>query len=465
MALIARYLDDNLTPIPNLLKMSSQSRSGTPDGNIYFNYVNREIELITYEELAQIDFGNGLVDNPLNNYDKITMRAIYGFERYWRHHDETMREFKAMVKGKYMGNGAYKLINDGTFANNDHMKVGLSGWEEWSYAGVLQRVWTGISSMGSIDIGTTPMYQLVDENGDVLDFSRSGPMMEVIQTYDDNGGSPIDKRGYLRVMQRQWGSIHDEAHLAKMGQTSVNGYNVPNGVTELSHPSTGQYNEADVIGPNAVSPWTGMRLERFDVPQKRSGFLPDESVEYDYTWILHNDENGTREQCIAYLDACARYDGDIDAGTTVVANGKKCGLWYQIVNGKYITQSGLDGGLHIDGLDAEGRNSIEQTDDTNVSRAYPVKAVVEITVLDVQTKTAVVDARVLLVKDSDDTVLMNTVTDADGKASFGYDYTGDVAVNGRVRRATTGTLYKTSVVGGVITSTGMKQVVYLIKDE
>jgi hypothetical protein len=62
------------------LKQSTTARGATPNGNVYFDVANNEIQLIGVDELATVDFGAGAVANPLNNADGITMRALYNFE-------------------------------------------------------------------------------------------------------------------------------------------------------------------------------------------------------------------------------------------------------------------------------------------------------------------------------------------------------------------------------------------------
>ena len=68
-----------------------------------------------------------------------------------------MRLYTAMIAGKYMGNGAYKLVGGAKFENGDTMKVGLSGWEELDTNDSITQIYTGISSMATIFPGTTPM--------------------------------------------------------------------------------------------------------------------------------------------------------------------------------------------------------------------------------------------------------------------------------------------------------------------
>ena len=81
----------------------------------------------------------------------------------------------------------------------------------------------------------------------------------------------------------------------------------------------------------------------------------------------------------------------------------------------------------------------------------------------------IVDARVYLIAAAggglaQGTVITNTLTDATGKVTFSFNYTGDQPVTGRIRKATTPPYYKTYVLGGTITSSGYTVDAILIED-
>ena len=91
------------------LVQSSQARSGTPDGNIFFGD-NGLVQLITAEELSQVNLGSGLEANPLTNDLGITLRGLYNFENQERVSDEALRNFLRVSKGRYKYTGAYEFI-------------------------------------------------------------------------------------------------------------------------------------------------------------------------------------------------------------------------------------------------------------------------------------------------------------------------------------------------------------------
>ena len=96
---------------------------------------------------------------------------------------------------------------------------------------------------------------------------------------------------------------------------------------------------------------------------------------------------------------------------------------------------------------------------------------VKVTALDVDTSAAVVGARVYLTAAaggdlSVGTVILNDLTNASGVLqTTSFAFTNNQPVTGRVRRASTGTFYKTSQLTGTITSAGLDTTTFMIKDQ
>ncbi len=90
---------------------------------------------------------------------------------------------------------------------------------------------------------------------------------------------------------------------------------------------------------------------------------------------------------------------------------------------------------------------------------------VTVHVVDASTGGDVVGATVLLEKTSDGTDIISGVTDSNGEISVNYRYSTDVPVDGKVRRAASGTLYKQASIAGTITSTGVELTAYMVGDE
>lgn len=382
----------DLSNYKDLLKQSTQSRSGTPDGNIYFDVENGRIELITREELAQIDFGSGLVDNPLTNQDGIKFEALYAFENQERRVDENLRKYDRFFKGTFKFGGAFEIINGRKFddangtntssTGDDRTKIRGSGWVERSADGKVARIYYGVKSLGNIYSDSQPYYQLGADEAPI-NFAKVGEVDEAIQVYGDNSVDPntttFDKRTFMTMKVRTFGNNYDEKELADSGVAQMDGYASGFALGESRHLTTGNYNLDDVYGANAISPFTGMRLEKLETPMTVSGFKEGEG---DFTWVLHNDENGSLDECVAFLDALAQTDDDIDSGDLTVTHGKRVKTWYTYdAQGRIVTRSGADNlGLYIENIPVLDEQRVLFTSDDGTTRIRPFNVAISVKV-------------------------------------------------------------------------------------
>ncbi|MEM9067098.1 MAG: hypothetical protein AAGE52_01290 [Myxococcota bacterium] len=95
---------------------------------------------------------------------------------------------------------------------------------------------------------------------------------------------------------------------------------------------------------------------------------------------------------------------------------------------------------------------------------------VTLTVRDITDSSVVQDARVLLEAAAGGPLAVGTdiisgTTDVAGQISTELRFSTDQPVTGRVRRASTGTRYKTSAISSTVTSAGLDLTVFLIRDE
>lgn len=436
----------DLSNYDTLLVQSTQGRAGTPDGNIFFDVANGLIELITAEELATVDLGSGAEANPLTNALGIKMEALYAFERQERRVDETLRQYDQYFKGTFKYGGAYEMVNGRKFASGDRQKVRGSGWIERAIGGAIGRIYFGVRSLGDIDSGSQPYYHLSANNAPT-DFNRQGPIDEAVQVYGDNAVDPttttFNTRTYLSMKVRTFGNTYDEKLLEDSGIVEMDGYAVGFALGESAHPTSGSYDLADVYGGSQIAPWTGMTLEKLATPQVETGFNESDG---SFSWVLNNTAGGTLNQCVAFLDALAQTDDDIDSGFETVTQGQRYSTWYSYnAAGKVVTRSGRgDGlGLFIENLPEADRQSIVFTDDSAATKTFPFNVQVDIAVgadavldvlawyhlffLDGPGANDFNTANALTVEDKDGVeVKGNVSTDAVGSTvSFSFDYDGD----------------------------------------
>ena len=385
------------TNFATTLKQSTQPRSGTPDGNWYYDKVNNIIELIGVDELPTFDhtsIGGGANDaNQLANFEGITLRGMYNFDNQERRLDETLRGFLRGSQGVYRFAGAFNFINGVKLGGTDRSKIRASGWIEFADtqngSTDIDRVYHGVVSLVDIQASTAPQYTLVaDESETTLQaatwstFDRAGDIDEAVQVFGTTAFGDVTAGDFdslleilvVRVRSWQFNPGQTTSVLTKIAEFS--GFSAGYGVGETPNPAN-IYSEADVFGGAQISPWTGMTLEKLASPQTETGF---NEVDGNFTWVLNNTLGGTMQECAAYLDALTLQGTDIDAGagTYIGSNGR---VWYnRDAAGKIVTVSNEGEGLFIKGLsNAEKQNGIF-TDDAGNTKTYPFFPDVQITV-------------------------------------------------------------------------------------
>ena len=385
------YIDH--TNYSTTLKESTNPRGAAPNGNVYFDVANNEIQLIGVDELATVDFGAGAVANPLSNFDGITLRALYNFENARRRLNETLRKYKRGLKGSYRFAGAFNFVNGVKLDLNDRNKIRGSGWIEYAATGdgetAVDRIYHGVSSLVDIQAGTVPYWTLVTATDEATlqaatwtNFVRAGDINEAVQVYGstangDTGAGSFDyKTRTLIVRVRSWQYVPGETTSSASGITEFSGFSAGYGVGETLNPSNA-YTLADVYGGARIAPWTGMSLEKLAAPQTETGF---NEANGNFTWVLHNTGGGTAQQCAAFLDAVTLQNADVDTGTGNY-NGQKGRVWYsRNASGKIVTASIGGAGLFIEGLSIAEKQNVVFTDNAGNSKTYPYFPSVEITV-------------------------------------------------------------------------------------
>lgn len=383
----AQLIDHN--NFSTLLVQSTQGRSGTPDGNIFFNTATGEVEIITAEDLSQVDLGSGLEANPLTDYDGITMRALYNFERQERSSDETLRQFDYWFEGSYKYAGAYELVNGRKFATNgnvdDRSKIRASGWLERATDNSLDRIYIGVRSLNHIDADSQPYQQLAAGTSDAqlqaaapTNFARLGPIDEAVQVYGstangDAGAGDFDYTGYVLVASvRKFGNSYGRTTSVATGIGELNGFSAGFGIGEASNDAN-SYDLADVFGGAQIAPWTGMSYEAYAVNQTRTGFTGGSA---DFDTIIHNASGGSLLEVRAFMDALELQDTDVDDGSGTYY-GKRGNVLYTLDDqGRVVTRQGL----HIDNLPEADKQNVVQTDVTGTGQTYPFNVDVRIEV-------------------------------------------------------------------------------------
>jgi hypothetical protein len=408
----------DLSNYDTLLNQSTTGgRSGTANGNIYFNTTSGIMEVITVEEQAtviitdsthpQYTDGTSPITNPLGEDDGIKLEAIYAFERQERRKDEELRKHDYFLEGTFKFGGAYKFVNDrklydtdagggDSLTGDDRYKMRGSGWEELDIDGELCRIYYGNKSLGNIEALSVPYYQLADTaspdtNGIVpVPYAKDGPIDEAVQvfgdiTYDANT-TTFDTRVFESLKIRSYGFNYDEKILSDSGVTEMGGYNTGFALTESIHLTTNTTGMplAEVYNSDPASQvgvWEAMELEEFDAPQSQTGFTTSDA---DFTWVLSNANGASLDEMIAHLDALAQVDADINAHAVTETYGQRVGTWYSYnAAGKILPEVGTGAageGLFLSGLIGTDKNRVIFTDDAGATKEYPFYLAVAVNV-------------------------------------------------------------------------------------
>lgn len=439
----------DLSNYSTTLVQSTQSRAGTPDGNVYFNKATGEIEFITATELATIDLtskGGGAADpNPLLEVDGIKFEAIYAFENQERAIDEDLRKYDRWTSGTFKFGGAYNYINSRKPSTTaDRSITRGSGWNEIASDGGVDRIYFGNKGLSNIEATSQPYYQL-SVFGAPVDFAKVGQIDEAVQVFGSTANTPtdagagnFDTRTYEAVSIRTFGFNYDRKETTTdLGITELGGYSTGFALNESPHLTSGTYALADVFGVAQISPWTGMTLEKLATPQVETGF---NEADGNFSWVLNNTANGSLYECVAFLDALAQTDDDIDSGVETVTNGKRVGTWYTYdAQGRILTSSGADSlGLFIENIPTADEQLVVFQDDASGIKTRPFVVSIEATI----GATAKADvnawfhsyfaalyntAGAVTVQDSSSADIKGLASTADGsnKITKAFDYDGD----------------------------------------
>ncbi len=436
----------DLSNYDSMLVQSDVSRdTGDSTGNIFFDTTSGKIEFMTKQEVAQVDLGSGLEDNPLDETLGIKFEAIYAFENQERSSDEELRKYNRWTSGTFKFGGAYNFINSRKPSiAADRSIIRGSGWNEYASDGGTDRIYFGNKGLSNIESGSQPYYQLVSA-GEPSDYAKAGQIDEAVQVLGksdnvppDGSAGDFDTRTYEAVSIRTFGQTYDRKETTTdLGIAELGGYSTGFAVNEGPHLTTGDYALADVYGGAQIAPWTSMGLEELAVAVNRDEFV---EAAGDFTWVLNNDEPGDLDECVAFLDALAQTDNDINDSTAEITYGMRVETWYTYnAAGKVVTRSGADAlGLYIYNVPTADKQSIVFTDDAGNTKTYSFSVSVEAEV----GSTAKGDVNAwyhsffaalyntsgaITVQNSSAAEVKGNASSADGdnKIIFEFDYTGD----------------------------------------
>lgn len=319
-------------------------------------------------ELTLDTTANTFTLNVAGNYvakDGVTLQALYSkFVQLWE--TTTYNKFEFPMYTIDALSGQFQFGTDGqTFSgwkpSNDATRQGLrdGGWSEFSAAGVLQRQYVGIVSLGDVNTGAQLYYQKIN-GGTSANFTFIDEVNEGIQVFGDASNGNFDSRTYFKGYVREQGKKYKDSILADTGKTST-GANIVNLL--LSNEDDLKIQDSDVnVAANA--PYTSINVTYYATDQNRT----IGGISYPFRTII-NGANATAEQIYTKIQYLLRQATDIDSGAGTVT-GKTASLLLNFVGDTLITTAGV----YIDNYNANDINRLVFTDKNGVTRTEPFTA-------------------------------------------------------------------------------------------
>jgi hypothetical protein len=123
--------------------------------------------------------------------------------------------------GTYNG---WKPANDAT-----RQMIRNGGWNEYSSAGVLNRVYFGAVLQGSVSTGSQCYYQK-DAAGPAIDYTFTDLPNEARQVYGDASNGNFDNRTFFKSFNRTYGYTFDDVSLTDISESATGPYKLPFGI-------------------------------------------------------------------------------------------------------------------------------------------------------------------------------------------------------------------------------------------
>jgi hypothetical protein len=123
--------------------------------------------------------------------------------------------------GTYNG---WKPANDAT-----RQMLRNGGWNEYSSAGVLNRVYFGAVLQGSVSAGSQCYYQR-SSTGAAINYTFTDLPNEAVQVYGDASNGNFDNRTYFKSFNRTYGYTFDDVSLTDISETATGPYKLPFGI-------------------------------------------------------------------------------------------------------------------------------------------------------------------------------------------------------------------------------------------
>jgi hypothetical protein len=338
---------------PDSLVVSSTVGNLGVDGNIWLDTSAKTFQLAAYGDLVA--------------KDGVTGNAIWAkFVDLWTTAAYQPYPFPMNVLDAKSGQYIFGQDPGGTYngwkpaGDTTRQMIRDAGWKEYSGAGVLNRTYVGIVSLGECSSGSQLYYQRA-LGGTAYDFTFTDEANEAIQIYGDAANGDFDNQTYFKAYVREYAKKYKDSVLADTGQAATGAYIVN---MLLSNEDDLKITADDTV-VSTNTPYTNIGLEYFGSDQ--TGY--DIGVYPFRVCIDNTTANATLEQIYTKMQWNLRQTSDIDDGAGSVVGKTANQLCYFVGDTLYTTQ-----GVFIDGVIAADLNRVIFLDQNSVQRSYPYAA-------------------------------------------------------------------------------------------
>lgn len=249
--------------------------------------------------------------------------------------------------------GKYNGWKPGTDATRQMIRN--AGWNEYSAAGVLNRVYFGAVLQGSVSSGSQCYYQKAS-GGAATDYTFTDLPNEAIQVFGDASNGSFDTRAFFKSFNRTYGYTFDDVSLTDISETATGAYKLPFGINTAADLNL----TADDTAVEAGAPYTLITID-YD------SATTNETIgagSYPFKKKI-NHTNATRYEIYTKMQYLLRQNSDInEAGDAGAVIGKTADLICWFVGPTLYTRAFFT-------PIAADLNDVVFIDDNGVERVFP----------------------------------------------------------------------------------------------
>ena len=233
------------------------------------------------------------------------------------------------------------------------------GWEEYAANGALNRIYVGITTLGSVGVSDQLYYQRA-QAGVSRNFVFTGPANEGVQVFGNLANGDFDERSFFKVFARIQGKTYSQSDLPAIGETQTGPRKLAFAIQNAADLNI-ETLDATIA---STLPYTGITVTYYAVDQNKT--IGGGTYPFD---VVINGNGATAEQIYEKVQYLLRQDADIDNGTGEVI-GKTANALLSFVGSTLVTSTGV----FIENFDANDTNRIEFFDTSGVKRTFPFVA-------------------------------------------------------------------------------------------